>query len=106
MITNAEIIDVCGRVSELLAAQDNPCRSWVIFFETSDLNGASSYTYRVADEGDTAEEAIRSAVDRSLPSFLIPAEVRITRVWAARTTDVTEFDGYRISATPQFRVRY
>jgi hypothetical protein len=102
MITDAEIVDVCGRISEALKT---PSTSWVVFFETQDLNGAPSYTYRIGvSYCDTADIAIRHALD-SLPRFIDPATTRMRRVSAVRDTDITEYDGYRFNQTPQFQVR-
>jgi hypothetical protein len=102
VITNADIIDVCGRISEALK---EPSHSWIVWFETVDLSGAASYTYRVGvTYCDTADQALREATSR-LPRFIDPEVTRIRQASVVRDTEVNDYDGYHFSQTPQFQVR-
>lgn len=102
MITDADIIDVCGRVSKLLAAQDNPCQSWTVFIRWIDESGQPWIMDYGAHDCDTYEDAARQVIGYIT---WMPKDWRINNVWAARSTDITQMDGFRFSHTPQFQVR-
>lgn len=101
MISDAEIVDVCGRISELLAKEE-PCRSWQVFIRWLDENGAAWIIDYGAGDCDTAEEAVTQVVGYISN---MPDTWRIDYAWAARQTNVSKFDGYRFPRAPQFQVR-
>lgn len=102
-ITDAQIIDMCGRVSEALKPKGT---SWTVFFETAEITGAPSYTHRIGvSYCDTAEIAVREAV-KHLPRFFDAEQMRIRMATAIRNDDLTDFDGCRIALTPQFEVKW
>ena len=102
MITDAELIDVCGRVSKLLAAQNNPCRSWTVFIRWADGSGQPWTMDYGAGDCDTYEDAVRQVMNYITG---MPEDWRVHNVWAARDTDIVKMDGYRFNRTPQFQVR-
>lgn len=99
--TDIRIADALERLADKFCPRrKEPCRYWHVWFETTDKNGALSYTYRMgAYECDTGIEAIRQAT-KSLPEF--DEGIRIHRATAARTDAVTEADAYQFHRTPQF----
>lgn len=102
MITDRDIIDVCGRVSELLAAKEDPCKSWTVFIGWLDGDSQRWILDYVAHDCDNAEQAI-SQVMSYVTSM--PADWRVNNAWAARATDTYKMDSYRFNRTPQFQVR-
>lgn len=102
MITNNEIIDVCGRISELLAERDRPCRDWTVFIRWTDKSGQPWTMDYTAADCDTPEQAVSKVM-----GYIngMPEDWRVQNAWAARSTDITRMEGYRFSHTPQFQVR-
>ena len=101
MISNAEIIDALGRVSEALR---EPSHEWVVFIETTNLDGAMSYTYRMGEAFcDTPKQAIEQAVGHL--TFIDPDITMIRGAFAVRREQVFELDCSHFRRTPQFQVR-
>lgn len=101
MMDDRELADALQRVAATLTPEE-PCRSWTVFIEWSDLNGQScTYNYGASD-CDTYEKAVRQVVGYITN---MPEDWRIHRAWAARATDIVMMDGWRFNRTPQFQVR-
>lgn len=102
MITDRDIIDVCGRVSELLAAKEEPCQSWTVFIRWIDKENQRWTLDYEAHDCETYEQAVHQVMGYITS---MPDDWRIDSAWAARATDIYKMDGYRFNRTPQFQVR-